>query len=237
MNIRIGEQVSSQAQLSSLANFEVDGQHLLVHGSVGHAALMGMALPPHTRFNGTTRDIDVFLPGATKTSLENLAEVRGVSEPNPLDAGLCGLLLREGNRAFVTKTGVTVELGEPHIFDEIVTYEIPGTEGIQVRSLSPLGLLAVDRLEPPIIRPAHLKADLELANWFRKNNIEVPPKLQSSIDEFHRAYKEAYPRGTFYRQLAGIYVAFAPESIRGRLRQHTHRFMRDHAGRDTPYVD
>jgi hypothetical protein len=237
MSNLIGEQVSSQQQLNILGNFEANGWPLLIHGSIGHAALMDIDLPSETRFNGTTRDIDVFVANATKTNLEGLAEDIGVSAPNPLDAGLCNLLVRDGEDVYANKDGVTVELEDGGVFDEVITYEARGTDGIQVRSFSPVGLLAVHRLEPSIIRPGHLKVDWQLVNWFKKNDVQIPTKLQASIDEFHSAYKEAYPLGTFYKQLSDIYVTVTPESIRQKFRKQTHRFMRDHAGRVTPFAD
>lgn len=116
-------------------------------------------------------------------------------------------------------------------------YELVGTDGIEIKSFSPLGMLAVHSLEPPIARLTHVKIDRELEHWFKNNNIILPDKLQASIDEFHRAYKDRYPMGNFYRQLADIYAHLLPENFRSKLRKHTHRFMRDYAGRQSPYTD
>ena len=198
---------------------------------------MGLDLPPEIKPDGTMRDIDLFLAGGTKVGLEDTASTAGLSEPSPVDGGLCELLIREGTSAYVRKDGVTVELQAPEIFDDIRSYEIPGTDGLEIRSFGPEGILAAHILEPKIIRFGHLKIDRQLAQWFEDNDVQLPRELRDSIDEFHRLYKETYPMGTTYRQLASIYTTFMPESIRKRFRKQTHRFMRDHAGRVTPYAD
>ena len=146
-------------QLNGIAKFDIEGVPLLIHGSIGHSALMGSELPTLIRPDGSIRDTDLFSVGNTKTDLEDTANIAGLAEPCPLDAGLCGLLLREGSRTFVSKDGIVVELADSYILDEIRSYEIPGLDGVEIKSFSPEGMLAVHMLEPEVIRPSHLKVD------------------------------------------------------------------------------
>ena len=224
-------------QLSALSSTVINGAPVLIHGSIGHAALMGLPLPAEAHFNGLPRDIDIFMVGQTKTSLEEEAETTGLTSPQPLDAGLCSLLVTDGDEVFIQKDGLTMPVEDCGVFDEVANFELVETGGIEIRSFSPTGMLAVHSIEPRVIRPTHIKVDWELARWFKENDVVLPDKLQASIDEFHKAYREKYPLGNFYRQLADVYTSILPETVRSRLRQHTHRFMRDHAGRVSPYVD
>ncbi len=224
-------------QIAAISTADFSGEAVLIHGSVGHSAFMGYSLPTETRRNGTSRDVDVYARGQSKTSLELEAEVAGLALPQPIDAGLCNLLIKIDGEFAVQKDGLTMGLEDCGVFDEIESYELVGSGGVQVRSFGPTGIKAAHLLEPRIVRPGKLKIDWELTNWFKKNNIDLPDKLQASIDEFHRAYKEKYPLGNVYRQLADIYTSALPENVRSRFKKHTHRFMRDHAGRVSPFLD
>jgi hypothetical protein len=237
MNPSIEERNSRDDQLSNLAKFEVNANPVLIHGSIGHSALMGLHLPPQERADGTIRDIDIFSVGVSQETLEEAAHNARLTTPSPVDGGLCGLLIREGTRAFVSKADITVELSNPEVFDEITSHEVVGTNGLIIKSFSPIGILAVHSLEPKILRARHLKTDRQLAAWFKTNEVALPKKLKESINEFHRVYKETYPVGTACRQLADLYVSFVPESMRKKFRSQTHKFMRSHAGRVSPFAD
>jgi hypothetical protein len=224
-------------QLDRLSTVDIIGNPLLVHGSVGHAALMGIGLPPENRVNGIRRDIDVFVAHMQIDIVEADLKDAGLVNPQPIDPGLCGLLVRERDATYACKDRVAVELDGSDVFDEVQEYEVKGTDGLTVRSFSPLGMLAVHRLEPGLIRIGHARKDIRLELWFKKAGITLPEKLDRSIDEFHRAYAEAYPHGHLLQGLSRCYIHVVPEVIRSRLRKQTHRFMRDHAGRITPYTD
>jgi len=226
-------------QLDTLSRTEINGSPILMHGSIGHAALMGEPLPSATKANGSMRDIDIFLEGGEKFTLEDQLGAMGLQTPHPIDAGMCNLLVREGSSVIAKKGAVAVELNDTGIFDEVTAYEVLESNGVVIKSLRPAGQLALHLLEPAGngLRINHLPNDLKYLNWHRNNGTEIPQELKSSIEEFHRAYKEAYPYGGIYHQLAGIYIKVIPETIRKHLRQHTHRFMRVHAGRKTPYSE
>ncbi len=227
-------------QLDSLQNLWVNNEPVRIHGSIAHAALMAETLPGEIKFTGDHRDIDVFVSGVGKIALEDEVSAAALHTPSPIDAGLCGLLIHEGNDYFVHKDGIIVELKDGDLLDEVRSYEVSKSNGVVVRSFSPLGMLAVHSLEPQLahdVRLSHPLADIKLTHWFTRHELQLPKAMQSSIDSFHQAYDEAFPRGKLLNSLAQVYSTLLPEAIRSRLRSRTHRFMRDHAGRNSPYID
>jgi len=231
------ENISRIEQLEHLGSHLVNDEPVLIHGSIGHAALMANFLPSEDKFWGEERDIDLLAPGTDKAGLEFSLSEAGFGTPNPLDAGLCGLLITEGANRYAQKDGVVVQLRDASVFDEIRAYEIPGTNGIKIQSFNPMGMKAVNTLEPQYLRLSHFWSDQKLKLWFERNEIELPKGLKTSIDEFHQAYKAAYPYGAVLHQLAEVYATVIPEGIRRQFRSYTHHFMLRHAGRKTPFAE
>lgn len=229
-------EITRLEQLDRLGSQMIGNEPVLIHGSIGHAALMGDYLPPEHKLWGEVRDIDLFAVGTDKMGLESSLSKVYLDIPNPLDAGLCGLLITDGADRYVHKDGVTVHLKDGEVFDEVRIYEVPGTDGIQIKSFDPIGIRAIGCLEPQVIRLGHFRGDQKLKLWFKQNEIELPENLKLSIKEFHRAYKIVYPYGVALHQLADIYTTVVPESIRRQFRSHTHSFMLRHAGRKTPFI-
>lgn len=231
----ISTELTRLAQLEALYELSPPGGPLLIHGSIGHAAMMGLQLPPENTFTGEPRDIDVFAPYSNISDLKSMISAHNLDTPNPVDAGLCGLLVHEPNGTFAVKDDVAVELRKPDVLKETTVHEVGN--GVRIRSFSIAGSLAVHSLEPTRLRLGHSLSDAKLVLWFSQNSIKIPCELKESIREFHRAYNEKYPHRNFYTQLADAYVKIFPEKIRSRFRTHTHRFMKDRTGRESPFVD
>lgn len=223
-------------QLDYLSHTKVDGAPILIHGSVGHAAMMGLALPSEIKFSGIARDIDVYNSQRDKIELEGELEQIGIATPQPIDAGMASLLVHDASGVFASLDGITAELLDTEIFEEQEQYEVVGSDGVIINSFSPLGMLAVHRLRPDTFRFGHRKSDRQMAEWFADRGIVLPKNLDKSIRSFHDEYKTAYPKKVLLESAAEVYVHLLPESIRRKFRRYTHRFMRDHAGRITPFA-
>ncbi len=237
MSIPISETSSRYEQLDNLVKFHhtLSPNPIIFHGSIGHAAMMGEELPSEKKFNGSKRDIDIYLPKISKDLLEDKLSVANLNQPHPIDAGLCDILLKENNRVYVQKFGVVIELKDSDVFNETVEYEIKGSNGLKIHSFSLIGALAVHTLDPRKTISGHTISDQKLQHFFDKNNAKLPVKLEQSINEFQKIYNEVHPLGKLYQQLADIYVTLTPEIIRKLPRKYTHRFMSKHTGRINPY--
>jgi hypothetical protein len=224
-------------QIERLHGTAVDGMPLLIHGSLARAALMGETVPGLLMPNGQIRDVDVFTPGGLgKVAVEELLDEVGLANPSPIDAGLCEILVRDGDEAFAKKGDFIRPLRDFEVLDETRDYELHGTDGLAVRSFSSTGMLATHLLQQPLYRPDHYLKDKRFIQWLRDNETELPRGLEESIAEFHRAYNEAYPHGKLLTAMSEVYRAVVPEIIRSKFRQRTHKFMLTHAGRRTPFV-
>ncbi len=224
-------------QLSHISTMDIDGIPLLIHGSIAHAAMMGIELPPEIKPNGKKRDIDLMAVGIGKKVIEGLMGGVGLDSPSPVDAGLSDLLAWEGSDMCICKDGVAVPVRETSPFEDITNYEILGSQGLEVQSFGPVGMLAAHSLEPASLpRINHPLSDRRLMRWFADHEVQLPKGLKASIAEFHRVYEATYPHGRFYNDLSRIYVRVIPEVIRSKLRHYTHRFMLEHAGRPSPFV-
>jgi hypothetical protein len=219
-------------QLSLLSEVEYMGSPILVHGSIAHALAIGDSVPPVYKPSGELRDIDVFAArGGSKSELEAYLHVTASDSPAPVDAGLCGLLIgsSEGNLR-VSKSGIEADLvdGE-EVFHQTKIFQVNGCE---VRSFTPLGLLAVHSLEPKIRNFTHRAADRRFVSWCQENGVVLPDRLRKSIDEFHREYRSAYPLAIPLQQTADIYARTLPESLRPRFRRASNFLMTRYGARE-----
>lgn len=219
-----------RARLEQIRNIS-SGEEIFVHGSIGHAALMGEELPNPIKLSGAARDIDIYIPG---TNIENAKLIildSGLGAPSPVDVGLCGLAERTSAGSLVLrKDGVSVEIDDKGIMQEKVTYKTGG--GVAIQSFSPEGMLLAHLLEPtPQIRLSHPLSDYQLMKWMRDNNIQLPEEVAEGVREFHDQYKKEYPLGNFLNQVSKLYVAILPEIVRSKTRAFTHGLMERHAGR------
>lgn len=224
-------------QISTIAETSIEGQPVMVHGSLAHTAVRGAPLPPELKKNNEVRDIDVFTRGQTgKLAVEAALDDLGLILPCPLDAGLCGLLIHDsGDNLAVHKDGIIVEIDDPEgVFSQTAEYEIVGSDGLTLRSFTPVGLLAVHNLEP-YGRVSHRKPDMLFEIWCEEQGITLPGPVNDSIANFHKTYKQKYPYGTALRYAADIYTTILPEHIRSRFRLLSHAVMKKHAGRENPF--
>jgi hypothetical protein len=231
----VGGSTSRLVQINTLSTSSVDGSPIIVHGSLAHAAVRGVCIPPEEKITGRVRDIDVYVPErGGKIAIEaHLGSL--LPGPSPIDAGLCGLLRHNGSSVVVQKDGIIAELEDNEgILTETQSYELRGTEGIQLRSFTPTGMMAIHALEP-YSRPTHQIADRRFEAWCCKEGITIPADLRISIEEFHREYRARYPYGPALKYASYIYANLLPETLRALLRGSTHRIMQKHAGRDNPF--
>lgn len=226
-------------QIEKISTAEINGQPIGIHGSVGHAAMMGLPLPSELRPDGSLRDIDVFVPGIGKQALEGFLVEEGLATPAPVDAGLAMIVRREeGGRLTLNKGDISVLAGNSDVFAQTEVYDVVGMPGLKVRSFSPLAMLALHNLEPKdLIRSTHPDEDAELMRWFDDNDIKLPDDLQSSIDAFKYQVAKAYPFSNMASTAAEWYAMHLPESVRSRLRYFTHSFMRRVVGRESQYTE
>ena len=223
-------------QLDELYRVGIHGTRpVLIHGSIGHASLTGASLPETRRSNGTLRDIDVFvIPAHAEATMPLLEELN--EEPCPIDAGSCGLLIKDGDKFYAKKDSIVVPLDDEGVFDEIVEREVYESDGVRVRTFGGVGMIALHRLEPGLpVRLTHPVKDARLLAFAEKNNLVIPEKTRRSIDRFHQEYNKRYPYGRVLTQASQVYTSLLPESIRKIPRKATHHFMRKHAGRQTPF--
>jgi hypothetical protein len=219
-------------QIRQLGETEIEGSPVLIVGSLGHAAVVGVELPVAVKKDRSLRDIDVFAPGGLdKVALEEGLHALSLDTPSPLDGGASSLIRHEANGVYASRGGVVVELEDAGILDEVVEYPIKGSEDLRLRSLSPLGMLALHSLEPVRRILFHRKPDGRFADWFHEQGLSLPPRLERSITEFKQAYSEKYPHATVLRHLSKAYVQLTPEFVRSRARTVTHPFMQRHTGR------
>lgn len=223
-------------QLDNLSRLCLYDQPVLVHGSVAHAVIRGSELPSEFRFDGSRRDIDIFVPqSAGKLAVEGDLGMANVGNPAPLDAGLCGVIVYKNGIPYAVKSGIEVPLEDDGLLSQRLIKEIAHTDGCHAGVFTPEGLLAVHRVEPYRRLVSHRREDNEFELWARETTVDIPRRLQESIDEFHRIYRDRYPLGLFYRQVSELYSNVVPERYKKHLRKGTHRFMRKVAGRDDPY--
>ena len=237
-NRNTGIETARAEQIDVLSSVEIGGAPILIVGSLGHAAVRGVELPPAIKKGGSIRDIDIYLPSqSNKFSIESTLCNLGMDTPAPLDAGANNLLRREANGVYATRGDVSVELRGAALLDEITEYPIDGMEDMRLRSLSPLGMLALHNLEPTKRIFLHRDADKKFTAWFEEQDLVLPKELNESIAEFHRAYHEKYPHAAILRHLSKAYIHLVPESVRRVTRPLTHPFMRKYAGRRTPVTE
>jgi hypothetical protein len=230
-------EIARLEQLDGISAFESSPEPIFIHGSVGHAAMMGIELPSPIKHGGEARDIDVFMARSDKLSTEAVIESAGLATPAPIDGGLSSLLVYDSDTPYVCKDGVEVELRDNGILGERTTYVVKDGEGVTITSFTPEAMFAVHSIEPRLLRAGHIREYKQLGSWFRENDVTLSAELTASIAEFQREYREKYPYGVILRQLADVYTAYVPEPVRKRLRHRTHTIMKKHAGRITPYAD
>lgn len=217
-------------QLEALSSLRQEGTPLRLHGSIGHAMMQGINLPPAVKHTGALRDIDLYHPSSDKLTLETRLAETEASSPQPLDAGLCSLLRKDGDRYLATKDEIQVELSDAGIFEETVSYEVPDSGGLILFGFNREAALAIHSLEPRK-RIAHHYSDRQFAAWAQSQNVKLSPKLVKSIHDFHTEHRRRYPLAPVYEHLSQVYVKVFPESVRRKFRAQTHSFMKKHAGR------
>ncbi len=221
-------------QLSSLSEVTLGGSPIVIHGSLAHAALTGCQFPAEVkRVSNEQRDIDVYIPANLgKVAAESALLALGLSEPAPVDAGLCDLLIKERDCLWASKDGVQVEVKDPEdIFSQTVLHATKFADGLALRSLTASGLLGVHLLEPSSRYDLHWFQDRRFELWCKNNGVTVPSSTMNSIEEFHVAYRSRYPFGGMLKHASRMYVSVLPEGLRAKFRARTHDFMRRHAGR------
>lgn len=231
-------EIQRARQIDALSHVELDGAPVTILGSLGHAAALGMALPPVIKRDGSIRDIDIYIHAdRDKTSVEEALKERSLDTPSPLDAGGNNLIEHQANGIYLTRGEVAVELKGAALLEELEEYPVRGHEGVRLRSLTPLGMLALHKAEPIERVLFHKRTDARFTSWFENEGLALPKELNDSIEEFHRAHNERYPHAALLRHLSKAYVHAVPEQIRVHTRSLTHQFMRRHSGRRTPITD
>lgn len=224
-------------QIDTLSRTGIDGAPVVILGSLGHAAVLGMALPPIIKRDGSIRDIDIYTHAdRDKTSVETVLHELSLDAPSPLDAGGNNLIRHEANGIYLTRGDVAVELKGAELLEESMEYPIQDGD-LRLRSLIPLGMLAVHKAEPIRRIFLHRRADDTFTHWFEEQGLELPKEVDNSIEEFHQAHNERYPHAAVLRHLSKAYVHVVPEGVRKYTRLVTHGFMKRHSGRRTPYTD
>lgn len=226
-------------QLRGLFDVTHDGKPIVIHGSIGHAVMLGETIPEPVKVDGSLRDIDVFATGVGKYVLEATVTDEGHDAPNPVDAGLSMLIEQEGNTFYISKNGVRVPCDDAEIFDDTVVMHPRELGGIPVRTFSPVAMLAAHSLEPrrQPLRSTHRESDIRLLQWFDYERVTLPPRLASSIRDFQEEYAKTYPNQATWRALSEIYVRVLPEPIRKIFRAKAHKVMNNRAGRPSPHIE
>lgn len=223
--------------LQALYEYSTGDSRVLIHGSIAHAALREIQIPSVRKVNGDVRDIDVYFnfDGELAADADIVDEFTGNI---PLDYGIADVL-RQRNGLFVaSKNDVQVELEDADLFSEEQDYELHGTNGLMIRSFSPLGMYAIHHLIPGYnIRPQHPVQDAKFLKYCEDMGLRLPTNLAESIRVFHEEYNNRYPNGQLLTAASQLYIATLPESVRKHPRRITHTFMKRHAGRETPYAD
>ena len=223
--------------LNSLYHTQTEGTRMLVHGSIAHAALRAVDLPPVRKLNGDTRDVDVHI-SAQSGEIDAFAIVATFGSNIPVDPGMSDILIRDGDSFIAAKSGVQVELEAAEVFGEEHVYELPGTDGIRIRSFTPLGMYALHMIQPGwAVRPHHPVMDNRFLAHCWEQGLVLPSRLESSIRTFHREYNQRYRYGNVLTAASQIYANALPEATRNRFRARTHAMMKRYAGRQSPFAE
>lgn len=181
-------------QLESLYTVHIDNIPLIIHGSVGYAAMMGLPLPPETNQQGVLRDIDVYVPGVSKDDVEIHLSELGNDTPNLVDATLSDMLKPGDESQYVfEKRGVSGVLRDAGVFGKFQEYDLVDIPGLKVRSFVPEAAFALHTITRPRTGQAHHRI---LSTWFEHEGIALSAPLEQSLNEFRKSYATTRSTGS-----------------------------------------
>lgn len=227
LNAQRLEQILSIGESSN--NF--DGE-IVVHGSIARAALMGKPMPSLSKFNGTLRDIDVYMFGKSTKEVDDYVSESGLDTPCPVDAGFSDIFGMDTTGKVVMKAaGLGISVNE-EVYKKVFDTQKSYVEGIGIITPTPLALYCMHALTIGLnVRPDHVVADVKAVRWLEKNTGGLPSDVVNLCNEMQAEYRAKYPGGVALKAISQVYRTTLPESIRTHTRHFFTPLMASRTGR------